>query len=108
MANLIVTGTDPVLAIILAAGAGLVLGGINGLVITYGRVAPFIATLATMTIYRGATLVFTDGNPISGLTQDPLFHAFGQGILQASGTGYHNVPSFHHPLVRIEPHILRP
>ena len=68
-----------VLAIILAAGAGLVLGGINGLVITYGRVAPFIATLATMTIYRGATLVFTDGNPISGLTQDPLFHGFGQG-----------------------------
>ena len=53
--------------------------GINGLVITYGRVAPFIATLATMTIYRGATLVFTDGNPISGLTQDPLFHGFGQG-----------------------------
>ena len=51
MANLIVTGTDPVLAIVLAAGAGLVLGGINGLVITYGRVAPFIATLATMTIY---------------------------------------------------------
>ena len=40
MANLIVTGTDPVLAIVLAAGAGLVLGGINGLVITYGRVAP--------------------------------------------------------------------
>lgn len=79
MANLIVTGTDPVLAIVLAAGAGLVLGGINGLVITYGRVAPFIATLATMTIYRGATLVFTDGNPISGLTQDPLFHGFGQG-----------------------------
>ena len=79
MANLIVTGTDPVLAIFLAAGAGLVLGGINGLVITYGRVAPFIATLATMTIYRGATLVFTDGNPISGLTQDPLFHGFGQG-----------------------------
>ena len=73
------TGTDPVLAIVLAAGAGLVLGGINGLVITYGRVAPFIATLATMTIYRGATLVFTDGNPISGLTQDPLFHGFGQG-----------------------------
>ena len=79
MANLIVTGTDPVLAIVLAAGAGLVLGGINGLVITYGRVAPFIATLATMTIYRGATLVFTDGNPISGLTQDSLFHGFGQG-----------------------------
>ena len=41
MANLIVTGTDPVLAIVLAEVPAFVLGGINGLVITYGRVAPF-------------------------------------------------------------------
>ena len=108
MANLIVTGTDPVLAIVLAAGAGLVLGGINGLVITYGRVAPFIATLATMTIYRGATLVFTDGNPISGLTQDPLFHGFGQGDIAGLQFQLSQCSSFHRPLVRIEPHILRP
>lgn len=79
MAQFIVSGVNPEIAIFLAAACGLILGGINGLVITYGRVAPFIATLATMTIYRGATLVFTDGNPISGLTQDPSFHAFGQG-----------------------------
>ena len=101
MANLIVTGTDPVLAIVLAAGAGLVLGGINGLVITYGRVAPFIATLATMTIYRGATLVFTDGNPISGLTQDPSIPwLWSRGYCRPSSSSHHNVPSFHRPLVR--------
>lgn len=29
---------------------GMVLGAVNGLVIAYGKVAPFIATLATMTI----------------------------------------------------------
>ena len=79
MANFIVGGMNPELAIVVCAGIGILLGGINGLVITYGRVAPFIATLATMTIYRGATLVFTDGNPISGLTDDKMFHAFGQG-----------------------------
>ena len=62
-----------ILALSSAVMANLIVTG------TYGRVAPFIATLATMTIYRGATLVFTDGNPISGLTQDPLFHGFGQG-----------------------------
>lgn len=81
MANFIVTGMDPVVAIFVAAGIGIILGGINGLIITYGKVAPFIATLATMTIYRGATLVFTDGNPISGLTSDQTFHNFGQGDL---------------------------
>lgn len=81
MANFIVGGMNPELAIIVSAIFGLILGGINGLVITFGRVAPFIATLATMTIYRGATLVFTNGNPISGLTTDKTFHAFGQGNL---------------------------
>lgn len=79
MANFIVGGMNPEVAILASAGVGIILGGINGIVIAYGKVAPFIATLATMTIYRGATLVFTDGNPISGLTSDPLFHGFGQG-----------------------------
>ena len=98
MANLIVTGTDPVLAIVLAAGAGLVLGGINGLVITYGRVAPFIATLATMTIYRGATLVFTVPS---------IPRLWPRGYCRPASSSNHNVPSFHNSLVRIEPHILR-
>lgn len=81
MASFIVGGMDPVLAIFVAALIGLVLGGINGIIISYGKVAPFIATLATMTIYRGATLVFTNGNPISGLTSNELFLDFGQGDL---------------------------
>ena len=79
MANSIVGGMNPEVAILASAGVGIILGGINGIVIAYGKVAPFIATLATMTIYRGATFSFTDGNPISGLTSDPLFHGFGQG-----------------------------
>ena len=32
-----------------------------------------------MTIFRGLTLVYTDGNPISSLTDNQLFHMFGQG-----------------------------
>jgi len=79
MANFIVGGMNPVFAILVSAIIGLMLGAINGCVIAYGKVAPFIATLATMTIYRGATLVFTNGNPISGLTQDEFFLGFGQG-----------------------------
>ena len=81
MAELIVTGMNPMLAIIVACLLGLFLGAINGFVISYGRIAPFIATLATMTIYRGATLVFTNGNPISSLPTDHAFRAFGRGDL---------------------------
>ncbi len=81
MASFIAGGMNPVMAIGMAAVVGFVLGAINGLVIAYGKVAPFIATLATMTIYRGATLVFTNGNPISGLSQDESFLGFGQGDL---------------------------
>ena len=80
MASMIAKGMNPELAILFSAFVGLLLGAVNGVIISYGKVAPFIATLATMTIYRGATLVYTNGNPISGLTEDPLFTAFGQGF----------------------------
>ncbi len=79
MGSFIVGGLDPILGIVLACLIGAALGAVNGLVITYGKVAPFIATLATMTIFRGMTLVYTNGNPISGLTENEAFLNFGQG-----------------------------
>lgn len=79
MAGLMKGGTDPILAMIVCGLIGVILGTLNGLIITVGRVAPFIATLATMTIFRGATLVYTDGRPISGLSSNPFFTAFGGG-----------------------------
>lgn len=48
--------------------AGTVVGGLvgllNGALVAWGRVPPFITTLATMTIVRGAALVLTNGEPI--------------------------------------------
>lgn len=79
MGSFIVGGLDPILGIVFACLIGAALGAVNGLVITYGKVAPFIATLATMTIFRGMTLVYTNGNPISGLTENEAFLNFGQG-----------------------------
>ena len=76
MASLIKGGMDPIMGIVVAAIIGLILGTINGVVISYGKVAPFIATLATMTIFRGLTLVYTDGNPISSLTARAILQAF--------------------------------
>jgi ribose/xylose/arabinose/galactoside ABC-type transport system permease subunit len=46
--------------IVVAAGVGL----LNGALIAWGRVPPFITTLATMTVVRGAALVLTHGEPI--------------------------------------------
>ncbi|ETW67983.1 ribose ABC transporter permease [Lacticaseibacillus rhamnosus 2166] len=55
----------------------------NGVLIAYGKAAPFIATLATMTIFRGATYVFTNGNPITGakMNNSFLFQFMGRGYL---------------------------
>lgn len=56
----------PVYVVIPAALAlGAALGGISGVIIAKGKVQAFIATLVTMTLLRGATLVYTDGRPVS-------------------------------------------
>ncbi|WP_054957653.1 ribose ABC transporter permease RbsC [Paenibacillus dakarensis] len=81
VANMMVSGFDPILAIILGVALGGVMGMINGLMITKGKMAPFIATLATMTIFRGLTLVYTEGNPITGLGDSMAFQLFGRGYL---------------------------
>ncbi|SFB12205.1 ribose transport system permease protein [Lentibacillus halodurans] len=80
-AGLLSGGMDPILAVLLGLLIGLGLGAINGLIITKGKVAPFIATLATMTIYRGATLVYTDGRPITGLSDSFTFEMIGRGYV---------------------------
>lgn len=69
------------LAIILALVIGCLLGWLNGGLITFGRMAPFIATLATMSIFRGATLVITDGKPLTDLGDSMLFKLLGRGYI---------------------------
>jgi len=54
-------GVNPVIAVIIALTLAGVLGGfINGIVVTKLRISSLIATLATMWIYRGATLLITE------------------------------------------------
>jgi ribose transport system permease protein len=78
-AGMMANGMDGWTAIIIGLLAGFLMGALNGVIITKGRVAPFIATLATMTIFRGATLVYTDGRPITGFSDDLLFQMMGRG-----------------------------
>jgi len=53
-------------AILAGIAAGSLAGLLNGLLITRGRLPPFIATLGMMSVARGAALLFTEGRPISG------------------------------------------
>lgn len=64
-ATLFAMGINPVFALLGALAVGAGIGFINGIAIAKGKLQPFIVTLATMTIFRGATMVFTDGKPIS-------------------------------------------
>jgi ribose transport system permease protein len=58
------------------------LGLINGTIVTLGRIPPFIVTLGTMQIFRGAALQLTDGKPIFDLTSlQPSFAMWGTGDL---------------------------
>ncbi|WP_100611212.1 ABC transporter permease [Confluentibacter lentus] len=57
--------------------AGVVVGGalglFNGWMITRFKVPPFVATLAMLTIARGATMLWTGGFPITGLGENFAF-----------------------------------
>ena len=67
IAGLLSTGQPLFVGISAGLLLGAVLGLVNGLIVTRGGVQPFIATLGMLTIARGATLVYTDGRPITGL-----------------------------------------
>lgn len=66
-AELIMAGVPAWLCILAALVVGVILGSISGILVTKGRLQPFIATLVTMTAYRGMAMIITDGKPISRL-----------------------------------------
>ena len=66
-AGMVSAGVPAGIAMILALAIGTVLGAISGFLVTKGRLQAFIATLITMTVYRGLTMIFTGGKPISNL-----------------------------------------
>ena len=62
------------IAVAVGIGAGAAIGLANGAVVAYLRVAPFMVTLAMMTIARGAARLLTGGVPIGfPATDDPNF-----------------------------------
>lgn len=69
-AAIIKSNGNVALAVIAALIVGALIGLINGIIISKGKIQAFIATLATMTVFRGVTYVYTNGTPVSGLSQN--------------------------------------
>jgi ribose transport system permease protein len=58
-------GVPVALAVVLGLGTGVVAGLVNGFLIAYGKLPPFIATLAMLSVGRGLALVISQGSPIA-------------------------------------------
>lgn len=80
-ASFISNGMPVGMAMLLALVIGTAFGVVSGVMITKGRLQPFIATLITMTVYRGLTMIFMDGKPISNLGDSFLLKFVGKGNL---------------------------
>ncbi|WP_376764937.1 ribose ABC transporter permease [Vibrio cholerae] len=80
-ATLVAMEVPVLVAVPTALLTGAALGAITGIIIAKGKVQAFIATLVTMTLLRGVTMVYTDGRPIStGFTDTAdTFAWFGTG-----------------------------
>lgn len=88
-AEMLIHDVPAFIAITAALIVGTLLGTVSGILVTKGRLQPFIATLITMTAYRGLSMIITDGKPISRLSSSIesengafLFKALGKGKIE--------------------------
>ena len=70
---------SPVLAVGLGMVLGAFLGSLNGFLITAGGVPPIIATLGTLSIYRGLLFVFSGGTWVHSFALPAAFRALAKG-----------------------------
>jgi rhamnose transport system permease protein len=65
--------TPVVLLVLVGMGIGLALGSINGLIIALGKVPPIIATLGTLSIYRGLIFLYSNGTWVNAFEYPTAF-----------------------------------
>lgn len=68
-ASLMVAGYPIPLAIAAGLGIGVVCGLVNGFLVAFVGLQPFIVTLGTLSTYRAIALIYTGGNPVLGIPQ---------------------------------------
>ena len=69
LGTLLQAGQPAIVAVVGAVAMGVGCGLLNGLLVSIGRLPPFIATLGMMSVARGTALVVTEGRPISGFSE---------------------------------------
>jgi rhamnose transport system permease protein len=67
------------LAVLLGMGLGAVLGSFNGLIISLGKVPPIIATLGTLSIYRGLIFFYSQGTWVNSFELPAHFKMLSKG-----------------------------
>jgi len=73
--------TPVILIVLLGIGLGGVLGSVNGLIITVGKVPPIIATLGTLSIYRGLVFFYSNGDWVNPIDLPAGFKQLAKGTL---------------------------
>jgi len=66
-------GVSIIYSSLLGVLLGGVLGAFNGLLISKFKIAPFVVTIGSMSLYRGLSLVITEGQPIYGFPEGFTF-----------------------------------
>jgi ribose transport system permease protein len=79
LAASLITGGHPALGILAALGAGLACGLVNGTLVAYASVPPFIATYGMLWIANGLAYIFMQGEVIYGLPSE--FRVIGAGFI---------------------------
>ena len=73
---------DPWIAVTVALLAGIILGGLNGILSSLLKVPLIIVSLGTLSAYFGLHLILSDGKAVYGLPKDhPFFTLFGGDVL---------------------------
>lgn len=67
-------------AVLLGVAIGVIVGCMNGFIVSYTGIHPFVVTLAMQSICRGAAYLVADGSPVTAYGNE-VFAAIGQGAL---------------------------
>ncbi|MBH5397794.1 ribose ABC transporter permease [Bradyrhizobium sp. CNPSo 4010] len=79
-ADLMNRGFNPFASVAASLAAGTLIGIVNGVLVAKVKIADFIVTMAMMVMTRGLIMVYTEGIPLTGLS-NPTFQMFGQGFV---------------------------
>lgn len=72
-------GQNPALGVIVGLSLGALFGGVNGFLVSYLNLPPFIVTLGTKLAISGTALVYTSGQPTTNLSEG--FLTIGTGFV---------------------------